>query len=469
MLVLRIVAFSVLCCFPLACYTQDCDCEAASLFLKQQVENNYSGFKDKTQGENKRLYDDLTAQLLAKAKTTTKLHYCIGLQKEWLSFFRDGHIRVDENQVPVVNDSVQLLKMIQETEHITLKKQTLKKLKSQKGIEGIYSTVDSTYTIALIKQQSEYRDYVGIIVQSKSPTWKEGEVKLELKSIGNDNYIAYAYYRDHSGHVTNYHFDGTSLNNGAWIKMGAKKQESLFQWKPVDARKLSDSTLYLQIGSFDPWNATAIDSIIQEKAPLLQSLPNLIIDVRTNEGGADFAYAPLIPYIYSQPIKGIGVDVLASEDNINAWLAILKEPDLPESTKDAILRMTGIMKKNIGGFVSIVPDDTLALDEVKPYPKQVVILIDGRCASTTEQFLFNATQSSKVTVMGKPTKGVIDYANVRDVTFPDSPIILSYATTRSRRIDQGMAVDGVGIQPAITLNEKEDWIEAAIRFLEKSH
>jgi C-terminal processing protease CtpA/Prc len=95
----------------------------------------------------------------------------------------------------------------------------------------------------------------------------------------------------------------------------------------------------------------------------------------------------------------------------------------------------------------------------------VVILINEGCASSTEQFLLEASQSKKVTLMGQNTSGTLDYSNLREYDFCEMPYRLWSPTTRSRRIDIGEGIDGTGIKPNIYLTEKQDWIEEALNFL----
>jgi hypothetical protein len=450
-----------------AAFAQNCRCEVAFGFLKNQIENNYSGFKDKATGKNTKAYQKHSNKISALAKKTTQLHYCIGLHKEWLEFFKDGHLQISETEFPAITDSLQLNAMEQSTEIKLILPDQISHIRNKKGVEGIYHTKDTSYQIAIIKSKTSYRDYAGIILTSKTPKWKPGQVKLELKSISATKYIAYLYYKDHSGHFLVVDFNGQTLNNGGWIKEGVKPNAHEFtSYNPVESKKLTDSTLYIQIASFDPWNANAIDSVIRGNAHLLETMPNLILDLRNNGGGADFAYTPLLPYLYTNPIRKIGVDVIASEENIKAWLDVLNYPDIPESTKNQIKEITDLMQKNLGQLVNIDEDDTLVLPTILPNPKRIIILVNKGCASSTEQFLLSAQQSSKVKLMGQPTHGVLDYSNMRDVKFPEDPILLSYATTRSRRIDQNMAVDRIGIQPNIVLSPSINWITKALQYLE---
>jgi C-terminal processing protease CtpA/Prc len=101
-----------------------------------------------------------------------------------------------------------------------------------------------------------------------------------------------------------------------------------------------------------------------------------------------------------------------------------------------------------------------------PNPKKVLILINRGCASTTEQFLLYARQSSKVILAGEPTQGVLDYSNMRDAPFSCMSYVLRYATTRSRRLDVGEGIDNIGIKPQIKLERNGDWIKQARKIIE---
>ena len=125
------------------------------------------------------------------------------------------------------------------------------------------------------------------------------------------------------------------------------------------------------------------------------------------------------------------------------------------------------MQEHTGQYVSIVNDDTTSFEKTEPYPQYIVILTDRHCASTTEQFLLEAVQSKKVTLMGEHTAGVLDYSNMRDIPFTCSSLKLFYATTRSRRISAGKGIDNAGIQRNIRLAAGKDWILEARKFLEK--
>jgi C-terminal processing protease CtpA/Prc len=127
------------------------------------------------------------------------------------------------------------------------------------------------------------------------------------------------------------------------------------------------------------------------------------------------------------------------------------------------------LKLKLNQNVNIVEDYIDTSYSPLLFPKNVVILINEGCASSTEQFLLEAIQSKKVTLMGQNTSGTLDYSNLRESGFCGIPYTLWTPTTRSRRIDNGEGIDGIGIKPTIYLNEKQDWTQEALKFLNKKN
>ncbi len=133
------------------------------------------------------------------------------------------------------------------------------------------------------------------------------------------------------------------------------------------------------------------------------------------------------------------------------------------------MALMALMEKHPDTFVSTGPDDTLVLKSVAPNPRKIVVLTDGRTGSSAEQFVMAGHQSSKVTVMGQPTRGVIDYTNVRPSPKPPcKDLLLFYATTRKRRLNNGKKLDNVGIPPDVLLPQDKNWVDEAVRYLGKN-
>ena len=180
------------------------------------------------------------------------------------------------NQAKVL-DTVALNELIQTTEIISISKDRLAKLKNSNNIEGIYYSIDSTYKIALIKNKSTSRHYAGIIISSENSFWKPGQVKLELKQSAKNEFKATVYLKNHSIQFQDFIFDGNSFNNGAWVKEGtAPCYKQTFY--TIQSKKISDKTIYIGIGTFEEWNARAIDSTFKANEAVLKSVPNLILD-----------------------------------------------------------------------------------------------------------------------------------------------------------------------------------------------
>jgi hypothetical protein len=451
---------------------QPCNCRDEFRYLQRYMEQNYAGFKDKVTAGNHAAYDSTTAAVYHRAARTSKPLFCLALLQEWLNFFRDRHTTISQNvKVGSANGG---------GEDLPLTPSMLASLRRHDGkdtgrgamedVQGVYYFGDSTYKIAIVKSKTADRDYAGVMLDSRAPTWKPGQVKLELAQSRPGHFVVIAYLRDHSATVEDFVFDGVSFNDGEWFREGSAAPRQARGHRPdLVARQLSPQTFYIGIGSFDESNAAAIDSLFRTDSVLLRTIPNLVLDLRGNGGGSDFAYQPLTPLIYTDPVHGIGVDVLATSDNVRSWSALLDDKYITGWTRYSIQNTITAMKGHLGQLIAVTPDRVATLRDVRPYPQRLAVLIDGDCASTTEQFLLEAVQSSKVTLMGRHTAGILDYSNVREQPFDCLPFTLYYATTRSRRIDQGKGIDNTGIQPAVVLGDDVDWVEAARKFLEERH
>jgi len=117
----------------------------------------------------------------------------------------------------------------------------------------------------------------------------------------------------------------------------------------------------------------------------------------------------------------------------------------------------------LGEFVNLKNEDVFIYqqDKIHEYPKNVGILINERCASATEQFLFEAKQSKKVKLFGTSTMGASDISNLYSVESPCKEFKLWYCLTRSLRIP-GMAIDDTGLQPDFYLDKtisQYKWVE----------
>ena len=229
---------------------------------------------------------------------------------------------------------------------------------------------------------------------------------------------------------------------------------------------LDDSTALLRVPSFGTSWKPVIDSVVASNRARILATPYLIIDVRRNGGGWTEAYANIIPLIYTGPIRMPGVEAWASPGNIQAARDMIASPQMPEAMKAQGRKVLERMEGRPGTYVSFADDSETRLDTVFPLPRRVAIIADKGCLSTCESFLLEATQSTKVTILGpENTGGFLDYGNLRRIDLPSGERRLFMPMTRSRRLPE-TPLDAIGLAPDVRIpREEADPVEFARRYL----
>lgn len=222
------------------------------------------------------------------------------------------------------------------------------------------------------------------------------------------------------------------------------------------AALLNDKTVYLRIPSFNRNYKKAIDSVVLKHKNKILTTENLIIDLLDNGGGSDVSYEELLPFLYTNPVRTIGVAYRSTKFNNQNMLDDANNPKYGYSDEEKkwAKQSHDKLEKQLGKFVDL-GDSTVDIekrDTVYPYPKNIGILINEHNGSTAEQFLLAAKQSKKVKLFGRTTFGALDMSNLNIVKSPSNCIVLVYATSRSFRIPE-MPVDGIGIQPDYYLDK----------------
>ncbi|MBT2680210.1 hypothetical protein J7E38_14445 [Bacillus sp. ISL-35] len=229
-------------------------------------------------------------------------------------------------------------------------------------------------------------------------------------------------------------------------------------YQPVySVEKLNDWTLLLTMTDFaDP---DSIIRMIDEHKHLLESTENWIIDVRVNYGGGDASYFNLLPYLMPEE----GVELLDPEEkmlfncteaNSNRQLAMVEEQMKgvrDEQTLAFLRAWQREWERNSGkGFVEFdfgefIPDTFV---KGKSLPKSIIVMTDVFCGSAGDSFVETCKKSGKVTVIGRPTAGLNDYANLAIKRWEEG-YELWYPTSRLSKVDLGRGMTGVGIEPHI--------------------
>lgn len=449
---------------------QTCDCEKEFSNIKNTIEKNFSGFSDKVKAIGKETYDKHVDELSKLTRDNFASDNCILIINKYLSIFQSHHLGFTFTYDPNIDTN-----FVNQRPLFPITDREMERLRTSKTFEGIYYfSYDTSYKIAVIKDPTPLHDYVGVIIESKIPTWKKGMLKLEGKLVNDSLITGLLYIRNHRPKLEGFAlWGGNNMLSGDWVRTGSVKKEfpafttTEKRYSTIDAEKLTSKTMYIKIGSFDAGYKTQIDSLLQTNNALLDTTPNLILDLRDNGGGSDDSWSGLIPYLYTQPIKSIGVDLLATETTISAYKKLLQNEKLSKQTVADVNSKITRMEQAKGQWITGNKDETDSSFTFKRFPKKILILINRWCGSSTEEFLLAAKQSSKVILAGENTVGNLDYSNVVKIPFSCYPYSLLYATTRSRRLNIHQGIDNVGIAPQYRLSESADWIKEALKLIEQ--
>jgi hypothetical protein len=436
-------------------YSQsDCNCEQALKQLIQKVETDYPGFSDKT--KDKLLYNSFKENLIIKAGSTSELN-CIELLRSYKDFFRDGHIsiyplgqelNVQQNKVVISQEEFQKIL-----------------LNTTDPMIGVW--ISGSYKVGIVRLNDEYQ---GFIIEADTNFWKANEIKFRLFENGKANY----YLRDHSLSEETWELvDGWVLyfKNSKFIKEFPKpnlsENEIKLRMEEIDGcyfKKVSEKTVLLCLSSFEHNYIERIKKLLADNKKAIESSENLIIDVRNNLGGTYDAYVDLLPYIHTNNVRGLGMEFLVTQtliDGIESWYD-------DEEGKNKAKEWISIFKRKMGEFVNTDTSDYY-IDSIKfavHSPKQVVILVNRRTASSGEAFVFDAKQSKKVKILGTPTYGALDYGSASFFDFGCKNYKLMMPTWRSMRLPD-YPIDNIGIQPDIYLDKSvKDWVRYAVDYLE---
>jgi hypothetical protein len=397
-----------------------------------------------------------------------------------MTFFRKGHIgiRLTENKAnanPLAaskTNNEEIIARFKDWEQYPYNESEFKKHLSKifaPTLEGIWYS--KPYTIGVVKKNNQY---IGFIIEADGVYWRPKQVKFKIIENGNKLKSDF-YYRDHSKMET----DKVELIGNTHLQIGSihlerkipefkedkyieQHFETLKAEKPF-MNKLDENTLYLRIPSFDHSQKKMIDSVLTANHNAIITTKNLVIDLRNNGGGSDISYREIIPYLYTNPIRIVSLEMYSTPLNNDRMKSFMNNPDWSEEDKKWAAESFDKLSKRLGEFVNLEEEAVgeKKLDTVYEFPKNIGIIINEGNASTTEQFLLAAKQSKKVKLFGTTTAGILDISNMNFVPSPCNEFQLGYCLSKSLRIPN-MAIDDKGIQPDYYIDasiSKYRWIE----------
>lgn len=464
-------------------YSQNCSCSDILVWLKETIEKNDAGFQYVIDQKGEAEYKKHSDSYIEKVKSITDKNECAETLSNWLRFFRKGHLWFGINSEQNLSNNNQIDKekikrQFKSWETYPYKENEFNAYISnikEPGLEGIWTT--PPYTIGVRKVNNEY---VGFIIEADGIYWSKSQVKFKIKDE-NGKLTATYYMQDHSAkEMKDVALLGNNYLQIDWVTLkrvkptfpADKSLDMYFKFLTTDIpifEKLNDKTAILRIPTFDGSAKKTIDSIITANQHIITTTENLIIDLRYNGGGSDGSFEKILPLIYTNPIRTVGVEYLSTPLNNKRMEEFITDPDF--TVEDRKWAKDGLeqLQKHLGEFVNLDSTDVTieTFDTIYPYPKNVGIIINEGNGSTTEQFLLAAKQSKKVKLFGTTTVGVLDISNMYFINSPCNDYKLGYSLTRSKRIPE-FTIDDKGIQPDYYIDmiiPKYDWIEFVDKIL----
>ena len=457
--------------------SQTCSCLDDYYFIKNHIEKNHGGFNKKIKSPDEPAYKKFTDELNKEIKALKDNRHCIAYLKKYILYLQDHHSNITGAAGQPVNessaaaiDSFLKSRVFLSTEIVRMDNDFLSdRLKNPAdGIEGIYETADGTYKVTLLENKTAYRDYAAFILESKTPLWTCGQVKFELKKI-NDSVMQYfGFLRNHTLNYDEIPFKKDQFRITGWEKQTNKTdvKATVIDNQLIRFTVLDSQTTLISIRSFSSAVYKTLDSVYKQIIPQIKKYPYLIIDVRNNGGGADFAYSPLMPLLYTDTIHNDVVEIYNSPDNRKAYKKF-DSLSVQSGNKAVFSRSLNVMNK--GDSYSFIPLGTgMPSVSVFPvnsgYPKKIAILYNRGCASSCESLLFDALYSKKTIFVGENSGGYTGYGDVMNIQTPCGNT-LSWTTTVYR--DQ-WKYEFVGIPPQYKIPADEaDWIDYTRRLLHR--
>ncbi|WP_158221774.1 S41 family peptidase [Myroides sp. N17-2] len=264
--------------------------------------------------------------------------------------------------------------------------------------EGIYYYKEY-FKLAIIQKSATL--FEGIILDTKIPSWRQGETILYLVYKGNNR------FRLFSGKFIDKQLISTidHFRAGRFLSLNWEKERTTmdyynvgFPTEPFTKKELNAECTYIKLGSFDSSNkgikdATAFYNSIKDN--LISK--NLILDLRNNSGGGD---------------------------------------------------------KSSAQFYNLF----------KKFKGNIYVLVNFNTISNAEQFTLKLKKFNNVMVLGDNTRGMLTYGrNYAVDKVSSSALFRIHFTDINTHWREYLPYEGKGVTPDFYLSSTEDWIEQVVR------
>lgn len=457
----KYVFFSIVClCLSMAC----CGWARAQIsrqealrdydFLVRFVQCNYPGYEAKTAGGKASELQFLTRNLRKRvARSPDSVKW---LMQQYTQWFRDAHLHIKSGG----NSRSHYAEVSSPTtnpEPISVSDSMLTELKKcQRGLRGYWECLSGEQLIILPHAEEFdlylYRQGMARWMMRLKPIdgrYASADGAFSCRLMASDCYLDFA----------NTKFDAVrgaadkAEIAGLMGAMALEQQNTSSDNYPM-ALPLDADVFFLRLPSFaDDYANRAVQKHYAE----IISRPILLIDLRNNRGGQDENFSALIPLLYDHPYTVKGVEWYATAHNIDLLnQAIRYWQQKGDADRLAwCMALADAMKNRKGEFV-LHPlqkaEEEVRCDGILSMPRYVGVIINGRNASSAEEFILSVARNSGKTILfgTESTQGVLDYSNTMEQDFPSGRYVLVYPQTRSLRLPDA-PIDGVGIAPDVCI------------------
>ena len=434
-----------------------CSCRQDLDSLASRIEQNYIGFRfEVAKSPRESAYRAFVKQLQDRAAATGETD-CIFLLRELSGWFHDGHVFVIH--APQLS-AAQTDSLAAAAERRPLTEEQLRTdLTARAGrldpIEGIWFTPG--YRLGVVRDGGMF---VAVVLHADSSRWQPGQVKATFRRLPDGGYRAVLRANDHSRRDVDFVlYRNTLLAGGPYVwgrifPLAPHEVGTLDSLDPEmpTLRLLGAEAVVVSVPSHDPSYHDALQALVDRNRDAIRARPILIIDIRGDQGGGSQTTAPLVPFLVSREMRpAIGPQglsmVLSSSDNIRYFKQGGWNPDsVAERMAAATGRVIPLIRNEPLGMP--FPNDT-----VMPRPARVAVLMDRGDASAAEAFLLQARRSTKVTLFGQNSAGMIDYQSVTIVRLACLPSgnLLGYPVIAASPTLPKDGLNATGIPPDVTI------------------
>lgn len=221
---------------------------------------------------------------------------------------------------------------------------------------------------------------------------------------------------------------------------------------PPSVREIAPGILCLNVG--DLRQEGMLEELVSRNRPALDGAKRLIIDLRQANSGEESELLPLLPYVLGSPktmSQAAGAQTLCTlytEDNCRRRAGILcRYAGIPEADRE----LANLEEMAGAGWVEEKLDLWEDVPEIiHPRGGETLVLTDSFCEGAAESFALLAKKEGRARLIGRATRGTLDYAGMISVRLSDA-ITFTYPMSITREARDGQGFRGKGIQPDATI------------------